>query len=211
MSSDWRVSQFEYPNVMNGASDSSPALDQAMWKVEEDRRAKQQLQEQALREAQARELGRVEGEAKAKSYYEEMLRKERQKLGEALRQFASDRSAYFERVEGEVVRLSMAIARKVVHREAQIDPNLLMGLVRYTLDKLRDGTRVKLTVNPANLGVWQQAFSGDNIELVFDEKVEPGLCLVESELGTTSVSLENQLREIEQGLIDLLAHRPETK
>jgi flagellar assembly protein FliH len=210
MSSDWRVSQFEYPSVMNGSSDAAPGLDQSMWKTDEDRRLKQ---ETALREAQARELGRAEGEAKAKSHYEELLRKERQKVADTLHQFAADRAAYFERVETEVVQLSMAIARKVVHREAQLDPNLLMGLVRYTLDKLRDGTRVKVTVNPANAGAWQQMFSGDgdNLELVFNAQIEPGLCVVESELGMTSVSVENQLKEIEQGLMDLLARRPETK
>jgi flagellar biosynthesis/type III secretory pathway protein FliH len=68
-------------------------------------------------------------------------------------------------------------------------------------------------VNPANLGLWQQAFAGEgeNLELVFDEKIEPGMCVVESELGSTSVSVENQLKEIELGLVDLLAQRPETK
>lgn len=214
MSSEWQVSRFEYPSVMNGvisgASDIPPAPvpDPAVWKMEEDRRARQ---DQDLREAQAREIGRVEGEAKAKAQFEELLRKERQKIAEALRLVAGDRSRYFEKVESEVVQLAMAIARKVVHREAQVDPNLLMGLARYTLEKLRDGTRVKLLVNPANPGAWQQTFSGENLELVFDEKIEPGLCVVESELGTTSVSLENQLKEIEQGLIDLLAQRPEAK
>jgi flagellar assembly protein FliH len=196
--------------VISGASDIPPAPvpDPAVWKMEEDRRARQ---DQDMREAQAREIGCVEGETKAKAQYEELLRKERQKITEVLRQLAGDRARYFEKVESEVVQLAMAIARKVVHREAQIDPNLLMGLVRYTLDKLRDGTRIRVLVNPSNPGAWQQTFSGANLELVFDEKIEPGLCVVESELGTTSVSVDNQLKEIEQGLMDLLAQRPEAK
>lgn len=215
MSSEWHISQFEYPSVLNGANDGGKILESPLWGREREREKEEDprlKQEQATREAQARELARMEGETKARAQFEEALRKERQTMAEALHQFAADRSSYFLRVEGEVVQLAMAIARKVVHREAQIDPNLLRGLVRYTLDKLRDGTRVKLLVNPASLGLWKQAFAGEgeNLELVSDEKIEPGMCVVESELGSTSVSVENQLKEIEQGLVDLLARRPES-
>jgi len=206
MSSDWRVSQFEYPSVLGNADDRN--TEGQMWTIEPDPRQKQ---EQALREKQAREIGRVEGEARAKVQYEEALRKERQKIGEALQQVATDRFSYFEAVEAEVVQLALSIARKVLHREAQIDPELLMGLVRYTLEKLRDGTRVKLRVNASSVAVWQQEFSGDNMEVVGDGKLEPGTCAVETELGSTAMSLDAQLKEIEQGLVDLLARRPEMK
>lgn len=208
MSSEWQVSRFEYPNVMGGADDRADTKDGQMWPIEVDPRQKQ---EKALREAQAREIGRVEGEAKAKVQGEDLLRKERERIAESLRQFGEDRARYFGEIEGEVVQLALAIARKVLHREAQIDPELLMGLVRYTLEKLRNGTKVKLRVSPARAGTWQQELTGDDIEVVADSKVELGMCVVETELGTTAVNVDAQLKEIEQGLMDLLAHRPETR
>lgn len=208
MSSDWRVSRFEYPSVMESADDQRDNQECQVWAIQPDPRHKQ---EYALREAQAREIGRVEGEAKGKAQYEEISRKERERIAEALRQFATERLGYFEQVEGEVVQLALSIARKVLHREAQIDPGLLMGLVRYTLEKLRDGTRVKLRVHPARVDEWQMVLGSSDVEVSADAKLDQGACVVETELGTTAVSVDAQLKEIEQGLMDLLAHRPETK
>jgi len=208
MSSDWRVSRFEYPSVIGSADDRVEKNEGQVWAIEVDPRQKQ---EQALREAQAREIGRVEGEAKVKGQLEETLRKEREKFILALQQFAADRASYFEQVEGEVVQLALAVARKILHREAQVDPDLLMGLVRYTLEKLRDGTRVKLRVHPSSVTTWQQELAGDNLEVVGDSKIAAGTCAVDTELGTTAVSVDAQLKEIEQGLIDLLSHRPELR
>jgi len=205
MSSEFQVRQFEYPNVVGQADDRADSGDAGIWKMEPDPRQKQ---EQAMREAQAREIGRVEGEAKAKSQYEELLRKERERMAEDLEGFAHARAQYFERVEEEVVQLALSIARKVLHREAQVDPDLLMGLVRYTLEKLRDGTRVKLRVHPSQVANWQDIASTDT-EVAGDSKLDPEVCVVETELGTTTVGVDAQLKEIEQGLMDLLSHRPE--
>ena len=208
MSSDWQVSRFEYPSVMKRSDDCVESKDGPVWAIEPDPRHNQ---EHALREAQAREIGRLEGETKAKVQLEEALRKEREGIAEALRQFETERSRYFEQVESEVVQLALSIARKVLHREAQVDPDLLMGLVRYTLEKLRDGTRAKLRVHPACVGAWQHGIGSVDVEVTADAKLDRGSCVVETELGTTAISVDAQLQEIEQGLMDLLAHRPETR
>ncbi len=202
MSSEWHVSQFEYPSVLPSADDRRESSD--VWKVDPGARDA----EFAVREAQAREIGRAEGEAKAKIIFEDSLQRERKKVSEALQQFAVERARYFEQVEAEVVQLALSIARKVLHREAQIDPELLTGLVRYTLEKLRDGTRVKLRVLPGDVLEWQKGLSPE-VEVVGDSKLESQTCILETELGTTTVSVDAQLKEIEQGLIDLLAQRPE--
>jgi len=204
MSSDWRVSCFEYPAV---ADDRADGGDSKVWRIEPDPR---QRQEAVLREAQAREIGRLEGEARSKAELENAVGKERAAVTTALQDFAAERARYFEQVEGEVVQLALAIARKVLHREAQIDPELLTGLVRYTLEKLSSGTRVRLRVHPGVASEWERTF-GSNAQVVADSGLDPGRCLVETEVGTTAVSVEEQLKEIEQGLMDLLAHRPEKR
>ncbi len=47
-----------------------------------------------------------------------------------------------------MVRLALAIARKVLHREAQLDPLLLAGVVRVALDQMQAGSRVLLRTSP---------------------------------------------------------------
>jgi flagellar assembly protein FliH len=41
-----------------------------------------------------------------------------------------------------------------------------------------------------------------------DATLGPGRCMLETELGSTDLTLETQLKEIEQGFFDLLAQRP---
>ena len=44
-----------------------------------------------------------------------------------------------------------------------------------------------------------------------DPTLGPGHCILETELGSTDLTLETQLKEIEQGFFDLLAQRPKEK
>jgi flagellar assembly protein FliH len=144
-----------------------------------------------------------------------VLDQHRDQVLEALRKFAVERQDYYRRVEVEVVQLSLAIARKVLHREVQIDPQALAGIVKVTLEKLDRGTKVDLRVHPREVSDWRHYFSrqmeGDTSpEVHEDPSVAPGECRIETSLGSTDLGLESQLKEIETGLLDLLAERPET-
>ena len=55
------------------------------------------------------------------------LARERERMVDAVREFAAAREQYFAAVEQQVVKLALAIAARVLHREAQIDPLLLAG------------------------------------------------------------------------------------
>src|SRR5208282_6676020 len=92
-------------------------------------------------EAAARETGRREGETQAHAASEQHLAEIRESVNAALGEFARDRAQYYQQVETEVVQLTLAIARKILHREAQVDPLLLAGMVRITLEKIESATK----------------------------------------------------------------------
>jgi len=170
--------------------------------------------EAAAREAQAHTLGRQEGLAEARTIFDEQLGRERASLAAALAQFTRDRAAYFQTVEGEVVQLALSIARKILHREAQLDPLLLAGIVRVALEKIDGATGVVLRVNPENAPDWRRYLAihlepADLPEIVEDPAQPPDRCTLETSMGTAVIGLEVQLKEIEQGLMDLLAARPD--
>ena len=48
-------------------------------------------------------------------------------------------------------------------------------------------------------------------EIVGDPGLQPGECTLETELGSTHLSLDTQLKEIEQGFMDLLEQRPRVR
>jgi len=165
------------------------------------------------KEEQARVVGVRDGEAQARSRFERELAAERQVLAKAAQDFARDRENYFSHVEAEVVKLAIGIARKILHREVQVDPLLLAGVVRVALDKIAAGTSVRLRVHPDHVYAWHDFFSNQQEhrvvpELLGDATLGMGQCVLETALGTTELTLEAQLAEIERGFFDLLAQRP---
>ncbi len=164
----------------------------------------------------ARQDGYERGQADARGEVEELEAHLRDELGKALRDFAQERDKYFQRVEKEVVSLALAIARKVLHREAQVEPLLLAGLVRVALEKMAASQPVRMQVNPAQVAEWGRYFDTHpewrtRPEISGDETLAADCCRLETEMGRTELNLENQLKEIENGLFDLLAQRPESK
>jgi len=169
----------------------------------------------ATREVQARLEGKQEGQAEARKSLEEQLERERSGIASALAQFTRDRAIYFQKVEAEVVQLALSIARKILHREAQLDPLLLAGIVRVALEKIDGATGVILRLHPQNAEDWRRYLAthvepADLPEIVEDITLPRDQCTLETSMGTAAIGLELQLKEIEQGLMDLLAARPGT-
>lgn len=165
------------------------------------------------RESQARILGRQEGLAEARKTFEDQLVRERAGVAAALAAFTGDRAVYFEKVEGEVVQLALAMARQILHREAQLDPLLLAGIVRVALEKIDAATGVVLRLHPQNAPDWRRYLSthldpADQPEIVEDAAQPIDRCSLETSMGSTVIGVEVQLKQIEQGLMDLLAARP---
>jgi len=174
------------------------------------------LASQVEREAQLRELGRQQGVAEGRAKFEQQLAGERTALAVALKDFSRERVTYYQKLEEEAVRLAMSIARKVLHREAQVDPLLLMGIVRVALERIEGATGVALVVHPEQAPDWRRYLAahmdpGDLPEIVEDAGMRPDQCVLRTSMGTADLGLEVQLKEIEQGLMDLLAARPQGK
>lgn len=161
----------------------------------------------------AREEGRREARQAAETAFAEERADLRQQIVEALGEFTKQRERYFHSIEREVVRLSLAIAGRVLHRQAQIDPLFLAGAVRVALDKLADTTGVVLRVAPAQVLAWQEMFrlhGGVRMqpEILGDLSLTAGECVLETHLGTVELGVKAQLEEIEKGFFDLLHHHP---
>jgi flagellar assembly protein FliH len=165
------------------------------------------------RETQGFEQGLKEGEARAKRTMEQILAAVRVSIANAVEDFKIQRETYFNRIEPEVVQLALSIARKILHREAQMDPLLLAGMVHVALEKVEQGTRVRLRAHPDEIHFWNRHFSEVaslpvSPEIIGDPTLQHGECALETEIGNTQICLDTQLKEIEQGFFDLLDHRP---
>lgn len=157
----------------------------------------------------------AETEKRLKKEYEARSEEEAAKIRKALELFKAERKEYFSRVESEVVHLALAIAAKILHREAQVDPFLVAGLVRVAVDKLHNGSSVSVRVSPQTASNWRNYLAspqnGSTIAIVEDAHLGPKDCILETDLGSADFSIDAQLKEVEQGFFDLLAQRPPIK
>jgi flagellar biosynthesis/type III secretory pathway protein FliH len=162
------------------------------------------------------EQGDKEGRYAARAEVEVEMRaavaQEQSRMVAAVTEFGAVRERYFQDVEQEVVKLSLAIAGRVLHREAQVDPLLLSGVVRVALDKMQDRSGVVLRVAGADVKIWEEAFTeieeSERPKVVEDIKMQRGDCRLETKMGTVELGIGVQMEEIEKGFFDLLNHRP---
>ncbi len=130
----------------------------------------------------------------------------------AIVDFQRKQGQYFADAEVAVVRLSLNIAARVLHREAQLDPLLLRGTVRVALEDDQQSAACVLEVaaEPA-IDAWREWLAGAGmpvrVQLRGREDVQPGHCRLEIGASSADLSVHAQLTEIERGFFDLLQSR----
>jgi flagellar assembly protein FliH len=174
----------------------------------------------ALKAASAEgfQRGEREGRAKAKAELESGFAaelaaasaRERERLTRAVQEFAESKRAYFAEIEGQVVRLALAIAARVLHRETQMDALVMAGAVHVVLGKLADRGGVILHAAVADAAAWRRLFAGmeDAPRVLDDGSLARGECRLETAMGMVELGVQTQLEEIENGFFDLLRANP---
>jgi flagellar assembly protein FliH len=159
-----------------------------------------------------RERGREEGrrterEAQAPTATAEAERHRRQ-AAELVENFVRERDRYLQAIEQEVVRLALAVAARILRREAQMDPLLLTGAVRVALGQLAATSEIRLRVPAREADMWRETIIALLPKLtvqplvVTDERMLLGECVIESKVGTVDLGIRSQLGEIERGFFD---------
>lgn len=113
-------------------------------------------------------------------------------------------------LEGGVVDLALEVARKLVGRQLEAAPQLAVELAAAALGRARGARAAVLRVAPTDLATLAEATGplarllgeGGGLRLEADEAIEPGGCVVESDLGRVDARLETGLRAIERALRD---------
>jgi len=158
-----------------------------------------------------RERGRQEGrqierEAQAAALAAAEERRKREIAG-LVNRFAEEGDHFLHAVEHEVVKLALAVAARILRREAQMDPLLLTGAVRVALGQVAASSEVLLRVPAAEMELWTETIALiPNLTLkpsvVAGEGMRVGDCVIESKVGTVDLGVRSQLGEIERGFFD---------
>jgi flagellar assembly protein FliH len=196
-------------------TNSEQATEAAVRLSEEVAALSGRLQLQAEQMSTELEIVRVRAKVEARSEWqrelEEMIAKERASIRNACEELRQERAKYFAGVEAEVVKLALAIAARVMHREAKLDPLLLAGVVRVALEKVGEGSSTVLRVPMGEVEAWRLVFSesqDSSLQVEGDELLVAGDCVLDTSIGKVELGVSAQLEEIERGFFDLMQQRP---
>lgn len=157
---------------------------------------------------QAREQGREEAFAECVKRLREGLEIERSAVTHLCTSFTQERKRYFAEIEGEVVKLALAVAARILNRESAMDPTLLEGVVRVALAKLGEPAGAVLRMNVEDEEAWRVAMKGTGLRVEGVAGLERGALQLEAGGGVAELGIAAQLVEVERGFFDLLARRP---
>jgi flagellar assembly protein FliH len=156
---------------------------------------------------EAHRRGYREGEAAGKAAVDAAV----QRLAQTVESLAALRGRARREAEEDLLRLAVAIARRILHRELNVDPEAVCGLIKAALEKMQSQEIHRVRVHPdletpVRHGLEQLA-AGRNIQVVAERGRQFGDVVFETERGSLDASVETQLQEIGRGLADRLRGR----
>lgn len=164
------------------------------------------------REAAAFEQGMAAGRAAVQGDAALAVAEARKFVADTLKNFEQERKTYYRRIEKDIVDLALAVARKVLHREAQVDRVVLAGVVRVALEKIAGATQVALHVHPTAVRAWNDYMAEQTVfatvpAVIEDGSLRPDQLVLKTDHGSTELGIDAQLKEIERGFSDLVQQK----
>ena len=154
---------------------------------------------------------RAECETRAQSLLQMEVEPWLKRMAQSIEDIATVKHRYLAESEEQLVRLAVAVARRILYREIQVDSEALFGLIHAATQRaeLRELNRILL--NPkdhqALLPHLERLQLPPRVQIVSDPALERGAMMLESTSGILDASIQAQLDEVERGFIDLLGRR----
>jgi flagellar assembly protein FliH len=127
------------------------------------------------------------------------------RLTDTLSELTTVRAEMIHQTERQMVHLALAIARRILHREVSLDPDLLLAMARVALERLGETARVTVRLHPEDYAAAGAArvagFTSSNVTIVEDARLSRGACRVESDMGLLDVGIDAQLQEVGRALL----------
>ena len=154
-------------------------------------------------------LGAVEGEKKALETWKKELKALQESVNKTFENIAKEQKENFEKIENSTAEIALAIAKRVFCEEAAANPNILARVINEAFTFLGQEENLKIRLNPLDVSIakekesfWKPAMNSlKSVELVPDESIEKGGCLLESENGSSiDMRLQTILGHIEESV-----------
>lgn len=162
-----------------------------------------------LEKAEAHHRGVEDGLRRGREEAAGEVKKSFEQVARALEELTETKRKLRQEAEQELVKLSLAVARRILYRELSTDPSSIEGIVHAALQKLQQREASKVRVWPAGVPAVRAALerigSRSGMEIAPDPGLAAGAIFFETAMGDLDASIETQLQEIQRGFADRLA------
>lgn len=159
----------------------------------------------------ARQDGYMQGLQQARGEASAEIKAINDRVAQTLADLANTKKRIRQESEQELLKLSMAIARRILYRELLSDPEALHGVVHAALQKLQNREVSRVRVFPAGADPLRRSLerigAAPAIEIYPDPTQKVGDLVFETAFGELDASIDTQLLEIQRGFADRLAIR----
>ena len=130
----------------------------------------------------------------------------------SLENFINAKQEVFEYIAPDILEISVDIAKKIIKKEIEQDPQELFNTIIDVLKTLpKDETKVTIRVNPAEVNTVKQSvpeflnIAGLDAKIVVlsDEEVSEGGCLVVTTNGIVDATIETRIEVVSKALKEL--------
>lgn len=153
---------------------------------------------------QGHEKGFEEGKGEAQSIIEQAEQIKKEHIEEKDRALAS--------MESDVVELVLNITETVLNKKLQEDDEIIVNLVMKGLESLSSREHIRIRVScddfdklkDAKQDILAKVSLIEDIQIDIDSNLEQGDCIIESSKGDIDVSVDTQLKNIEESIKAIL-------
>ncbi len=153
-------------------------------------------------EKQAHKEGFEQGHKEGLDAAQKEIAAQMQRLSQIMRALAEPLQAADQQVEEELIQLAMAVARQIIRRELQTDPEQVVAVVREAMAELPSSARnIRIFLHPDDAALVRDAFNTEEAEtapwkIVEEMALSRGGCRIESDNSMVEASLEKRLNTI---------------
>ena len=174
-----------------------------------ERRIHELESELPRRHETGRREGRAEGEKTGADTSAAALQPVLERFTATIAELASYRARFRRDSEPELLRLALAVAKKILRRDLTVDQHSLLGILKAALETINQAEVLCVRTAPEDAGQLAGRLAAlglpDQVEVVGDRSLERGSVILDTKRGQIDASVNTQLAEIENGFADRIA------
>jgi flagellar assembly protein FliH len=180
------------------------AQDQAEAILRKARQEKESIEMEAYQKGL--EQGQAQGQMIAVKKIEPLL----ETLAKGIEELKKTRHLIIEKHQDQIFEILFLIIEKVIHREIQISPDIIVDTVKSACSHLMETDEIRLRLHPSDFEyirdierILTQNLTGKrHIHFIEDTSIDRGGIIIDTEFGEIDASIRSQIDHMKEVLLD---------